>query len=152
MPLVSWHKLILNKFVKIKDGTVDDKLSHLFLFNGRNEMVQGLNSNILLTGNANAMMSPVNIQQGRIFYGDRGIEFRANTGGGYIQIPWRNVESVSMEIILNFYYRGFFVKTTDGKTFEFVGGKAKQAITIFRDHLQGNQILRRKGIMERKRK
>jgi hypothetical protein len=107
MPLVSWHKLILNKFVKIKDETVDDKLSHLFLFNGRNEMVQGLNSNILLTGNANAMMSPVNIQQGRIFYGDRGIEFRANTGGGYIQIPWRNVESVSMEIILNFYYRGF---------------------------------------------
>lgn len=115
-------------------------------------MVQALNVNISLAGSANAMMSPVNIQQGRIFYGDRGIEFRANTGGGYIQIPWRNVESISMEIFLNFYYRGFFIKTTDGKTFEFVGGKAKKAVAIFREHLKGSQILRRKGILERRRK
>lgn len=115
-------------------------------------MAQALNSKILLSGNANAMMSPVNIQQGKMYYGERGMEFRANTRGGYIQIPWKSVKSVSMEIILKFYYRGFFVTTTDGKTFEFVGGKAKQAVNVFRDHLKPEQIMRRKGVMERKRK
>ena len=59
-------------------------------------MVQALNTKIDLEGNANAMMSPVNIKQGRMFYGDRGMEFRANAGGGYVQIR-DNVESVSME-------------------------------------------------------
>lgn len=37
-------------------------------------MVQALNTKIDLEGNANAMMSPVNIKQGRMFYGDRGME------------------------------------------------------------------------------
>ena len=115
-------------------------------------MVQALNTKIILSGNANAMMSHVNIQQGKMFYGDRGMEFRANTHGGYIQIPWKNVKSISMEIILKFYYRGFFVTTTDGKTFEFVGGKAKKSVSVFREYLKPEQIMRRKGAMERKRK
>ncbi|MEQ4549919.1 DUF956 family protein [Weissella sp. GP1] len=114
-------------------------------------MVQALNTKIDLEGNANAMMSPVNIKQGRMFYGDRGMEFRSNAGGGYIQIPWDTVESVSMEIFLNFYYRGFFVKTTAGQEFEFVGAKAKQAVEIFRNHLKPDQIRRRKGVLERKK-
>lgn len=112
-------------------------------------MVQALNTKLFLEGNANAMMSPVNIKQGRIFYGDQGIEFRANAGGGYIQIPWTNIETISMEIFLKFYFRGFFIKTTQGQTFEFVGGKAKQALTIFREQLKTDQIRRRKGVLER---
>src|SRR5699024_12443910 len=98
------------------------------------------------------MMSNVNIQKGIMLYGDSVMEFRVKTHGVYIQIPWKNVKSVSMEIILKFYYRGFFVTTTDGKTFEFVGGKAKKAVSVFREYLKPEQIMRRKGAMERKRK
>ena len=46
-------------------------------------MVQALNTKLFFVFFSNAMMSPVNIKQGRIFYGDQGIEFRANAGGGY---------------------------------------------------------------------
>jgi len=115
-------------------------------------MVQALNTKLLLEANANAMMSPVNIKQGRIFYGDRGMEFRANAGGGFIQIPWQDIETISIEIILKYYFRGFFVKTKQGQTFEFVGGKAKKALPIFREQLSAEQIRRRKGAMERRRK
>ena len=115
-------------------------------------MVQALNTKLLLEGNANAMMSPVNIKQGRIFYGDRGIEFRANAGGGFIQIPWRDIDTISMEIILKYYFRGFFVKTKQGQTFEFVGGKAKKALPLFREQLSVEQVRRRKGVLERHRK
>ena len=86
-------------------------------------MVQALNTKLFLEGNANAMMSPVNIKQVRIFYGDQGIEFRANAGGGYIQIPWTNIETISMEIFLKFYFRGFLSRRHKVKLLNLSGAK-----------------------------
>lgn len=97
---------------------------------------------------ANAVMSPVNIRPGRLFYGDKALEFRS-TSGGYILIPWRNVDYISFEIIWGFYYRGFVVKTTEGQQFEFIGGHGRHASTIMRKYLKAKQLRRRKSAFER---
>lgn len=103
-----------------------------------------------LSAAANAAMSPVNIQPGYLFYGDKAIEFRSNKGG-YIIIPWEKIDYVSLEIIMKFYYRGLIIKTTEGQSFEFIGGKPKKALAILEQHLQPEQIRRRLGVLERRK-
>ncbi|QOD85788.1 DUF956 domain-containing protein [Weissella viridescens] len=111
---------------------------------------------------ANALLSPVNIQPGYLFYGTKGIEFRSNKGG-YIIVPWEQVEYVSLEIILNVYYRGIIIKIKpnqkvsagqpdmSGRTLEFVGGKPKRALPILQEHLASDQIRHRLGVFARRK-
>ncbi|MBM7617320.1 hypothetical protein JOC36_000869 [Weissella uvarum] len=101
-----------------------------------------------LSARANASLSALNIQPGYLFYGDKAIEFRSNKGG-YIIIPWEQIDYVSLEIILKVYYRGLIIKTKEDQTFEFVGGKPRQALEIMKKHLQPNQLRRRLGAWER---
>lgn len=96
----------------------------------------------------NAAMSPMDIQPGTMFYGDKGLDYRSDKGG-YIFIPWQNVEYVSVEIAMGFYYRGFIVKTDEGQNFEFIGGKVKQALPIMREHLKPVQIRQRVTAFQR---
>ncbi|QVK11719.1 DUF956 family protein [Weissella ceti] len=99
----------------------------------------------------NAAMSPVDIQPGMMLYGEKGLDYRSDKGG-YIFIPWQNVEYISVEIALGFYYRGFIVKTDEGHTFEFVGGKVKKALPFIRQYLKPAQIRQRVTAFQRMKK
>lgn len=99
----------------------------------------------------NAVMSPIDIQPGMMIYGDKGLDYRSDNGG-YIFIPWQNVEYISAEIALGFYYRGFIVKTDEGRSFEFVGGKLKKALPVIRQHLKPAQIRQRVTAFQRIKK
>lgn len=99
----------------------------------------------------NAAMSPVDIQPGMMVYREEGLDYRSDKGG-YIFIPWANVEYVSVEIALGFYYRGFIVKIDDGRTFEFIGGKVKKAIPFMRQYLKPAQIRQRVTAFQRMKK
>jgi hypothetical protein len=110
-----------------------------------------LNTQVDLTVTANAIMSPMNIQQGQVFVGDNGIEYRKNLGPGFIEIPWRNIDYISVEIMFGFYYRGFIVVTTNGQKFEFVATHVKKVMGLAAQQLRPNQLRRRTSIFTRQK-
>lgn len=108
-----------------------------------------LNSTADIVINANAVLSPINIRQGKLEIGNSGLDYRPSLGKGYIQIPWRNVKYITVERAFNFWYRGFIVYTTEGQSFEFITNKTKKALMALAGHLKKDQLRLRKGILER---
>jgi len=101
-----------------------------------------------LMARVNVAMSPMDIQPGMMLYNEKGLDYRADKGG-YIFIPWHSVEYISVEIAMGFYFRGFIVKTDEGQSFEFIGGKVRKALPIMRNYLKPTQIRQRVTAYER---
>lgn len=111
-----------------------------------------LNTQVDLTVSANAVMSAMNVKNGQVFVGNNGIEFRTNIGPGFIEVPWRNIDYISVEIVFNFYYRGFIIVTTQGQKFEFVASHTKKVLSLAAEHLRDDQLRRRTSIFSRSKK
>lgn len=110
-----------------------------------------LNQTVYLQVAANAVMSPINIKQGQIQLGNGGIAFHVNLGDGFIDIPWREIDYVSVEIVFGFFYRGIIVKTKNGQNFEFVTSKTKKILAVAQEQLAPEQIRQRTSVMKREK-
>lgn len=118
-------------------------------------MVQSLNLQVELAVKANSFYNPISPKQGVMALGDKGIEFRASSGAGYIQIPWENIVQVRAQVLLGKYIRGFDIYTDDQQRIEFVAEDAKAALRVMREHIGGEKLVRAKsnlkGMLRRKK-
>lgn len=103
-----------------------------------------------------ATINPISPKKGMLSLGDKGIEFLATNGIGFIQIPWKNIVVVKAHVLFGGrYIRGFDIYTDDKQMLSFVTSDTKKALIIMRDYL-GSDNLRRanhnlKGLFNRKK-
>ncbi|QBO36877.1 DUF956 family protein [Periweissella cryptocerci] len=111
-----------------------------------------LNKQVEFTTRANSMYTSINPKPGMLIFGDGGVEFRANAGNGFIQIPWREVTGVRAQAFFwNKYIRGFFIDTKSG-SFNFVVSRARQALTVMDQHLSRDVMSINEGLVQRRLK
>ncbi|MDO4680666.1 MAG: DUF956 family protein [Aerococcus sp.] len=98
---------------------------------------------------ANSMLNPINPHSGLLLIGDTGMEFQGEKDPGYIQIPWRFITQVRVQLLFwDRYVRGFTVETADetGKReFEFIVKDAKTALKTMRKHLPRETFIRQRS-------
>jgi hypothetical protein len=86
------------------------------------------NPEIAFATKANSFASVNDPKNGIMTIGNSGVEFRPYTTG-FIQIPWKSVKQVRVQIVFfGKYVRGFYIDTNDGKVFNFVVSKARLAV------------------------
>jgi hypothetical protein len=107
-----------------------------------------VDNNIDITVNANLLANPVNIVQGKLSVGKPGVDFLSNGQSQFIQIPWKNLQEIIVEIEFGFYWRGIIVKSDSG-SFEFVTAKTKKLVAEISKYLTPEQIKQRKEVMSR---
>ena len=105
------------------------------------EMAPALNHEVELEARANSFANPVFPTAGTLTLGDVGMEFRADTGVGYVQIPWRSVEKVVVDIPTKGYVHAITVHTDEAAPLQFVisdGANVLRAINrhVGRDRLE----------------
>ncbi|KRM87193.1 hypothetical protein FD19_GL001347 [Lacticaseibacillus thailandensis DSM 22698 = JCM 13996] len=88
------------------------------------------------------MVSASDPKPGFLILGDGGLEFRADSGHGYIMIPWANIKRVRAQVYMKTHIRGFFIDVDDGRSFNFVASKAVEALRIMRDHLGSAKLVK----------
>ena len=99
-------------------------------------MMQQLNTEVEFVSKANAMLNPMNPKSGLLMIGDKGIEYREETGPGFIQIPWANIERIRVQMFFKGrYVRGFYFETDEGQLLEFVVDEAKDSLRTMYKHL-----------------
>lgn len=105
-------------------------------------MTPALNTQIKLIVKANSLINPISPKKGMLSLGDKGIEFLATNGLGFIQIPWKNIVVVKAHVLFGGrYIRGFDIYTDDKQMLSFVTSDTKEALIIMRDYL-GSEKLR----------
>lgn len=93
-----------------------------------------LNREVELTIDANCFVNPVFPKHGTIELGDRGMEFLADTGFGYIQIPWGSIEMVTCDIVGS-YVRAIDVATDEAAPINFVITDGAEALRVINAHI-----------------
>lgn len=105
-----------------------------------------LNNDLDFMTRANSMLNPIQPKTGILLIGNKGIEFRAEKGSGYIQIPWESIKLVSVQLFFKgLYVRGFFIETNEDQLLEFIVSDAKEALQKMRVHLKREQFTRKKS-------
>lgn len=94
-----------------------------------------LNHQVELVVRANAFTNPILPKPGFLALGDRGLEYRADSGRGYIQIPWASVEGVEVDIPAGTYVRSIKVATIETRPLEFVVSDGKNLVRALNRHL-----------------
>lgn len=101
-----------------------------------------LNNDVDFMTRANSMLNPLDPKSGIMLIGNQGIEFRAEKGPGYIQIPWKSITHVRVQMFFKgLYVRGFFVETNENQILEFVVSDAKKALQTMNAYLQREQFV-----------
>ncbi|OYQ67361.1 DUF956 family protein [Aerococcus sp. 1KP-2016] len=99
-------------------------------------MVQQLNTEVEFVSKANAMLNPLSPKPGLLMVGDKGVEYVAEAGPGFIQIPWVNIKRIRVQMLFKGrYVRGFYFETDEGQLLEFVVDEAKDSLRAMRKHL-----------------
>lgn len=102
-----------------------------------------LNNQIEFMTRANSMLNPIDPKTGILLLGNNGIEFRAEKGPGFIQIPWNTIVEVRVQIFFKGkYVRGFFIETNEGQLLEFIVSDAKETLRKMQPHLKREQFVR----------
>ncbi|KRL86659.1 DUF956 family protein [Lacticaseibacillus pantheris] len=104
--------------------------------------VEILNHTAEGTFKVNSMVSASDPKPGFLILGDGGLEFRADSGRGFIMIPWANVKRVRAQVYMKTHVRGFFIDVDDGRSFNFVASQAVPALRIMRDHLGSDKLVK----------
>lgn len=99
-----------------------------------------LNTKEELVIEANCFANPVFPKHGTITLGDRGLEFLADTGVGYIQIPWRSIEEVRCDI-LGDYVRAIDVVTDEAAPINFVITNGAEALRCMNRHIDREKLV-----------
>lgn len=101
-----------------------------------------LNTDVDFMTRANSMLNPLGPKAGILLIGKQGVEFRAEKGLGYIQIPWQSIIQVRVQMFFRgFYVRGFFIETDENQLLEFVVSDAKKALRAMKSHLERKQFV-----------
>lgn len=100
-----------------------------------------LNRRVDLVVNANSFASAVFPKTGKLILGDVGLEFRADSGVGFIQIPWSSVEEVKVDIVANNYVRAITVSTPDCSPLEFVVSDGKNLVRCLAGHVGRERLV-----------
>lgn len=101
---------------------------------------QTLNKTPELIANANAFVSKVFPKTGKLILGEAGMEFRADSGCGFIQIPWKNIELVRADVYTH-YVRSIDVITDGNQTLPFVLSHGVEVLRCIRDHIGRDKIV-----------
>lgn len=105
-------------------------------------MVQQLNTKVEFVSKANAFINPVNPKPGILMVGDKGVEYKEETGPGFIQIPWANIKYVRVQMFFKGrYVRGFTFQTDEDQLLEFVVEDAKDSLRSMRKYLPREQFV-----------
>lgn len=100
-----------------------------------------LNHEVDLVVNANSFASAVFPKTGKLILGDVGLEFRADSGVGFIQIPWPSVDEVKVDIVANNYVRAITVATPDCAPLEFVVSDGKNLVRCLANHVGRDRLV-----------
>ncbi len=92
------------------------------------EKASDLNTEVDLVVRANSFSNHLFPTPGKMAVGNRGIDFRADSGRGYIQIPWTSVEGVEVDIPAGNYVRSIKVATKETQPLEFVVNDGKNLV------------------------
>lgn len=92
------------------------------------ERASELNNEVDLMVRANSFANPIFPTPGKMAIGDKGIDFRANSGRGYIQIPWSSVQNIEVDIPAGDYVRSIKVATKETQPLEFVVSDGKNLV------------------------
>ncbi|KRO16279.1 DUF956 family protein [Lacticaseibacillus saniviri] len=110
-------------------------------------MVESLNREVEYAIKVNSMLNPNDPKPGVMALGDAGIEYRANNGVGFIQIPWENIKLVRAQVMWKNHIRGFYIDLDDSRTINFVASDAIPALKVMREHLGSAKLVRTKTIV-----
>lgn len=100
----------------------------------KKEFAAPLNTDIELAVKANCFLVTLMPKPGLLIFGNRGVEFRAKSGNGFVQIPWNNIVLVDCDIY-GTYVRNISFHTDDNKKIPFVISKGKDVLLILKKHL-----------------
>lgn len=94
-----------------------------------------LNATPELTISANSFANQFSPRPGELIFGERGIEFRALSGIGYIQIPWANITKVQVDIVGRQHVRALLISTDETQPLEFVVSHGAEAVRCIASHI-----------------
>jgi hypothetical protein len=101
-----------------------------------------LNNEIEFMTRANSMLNPMDPKSGILLIGNNGVEFRAEKSPGYIQIPWKAIVEVRVQMFFKGkYVRGFFIETNEEQLLEFIVSDAKETLRKMQPHLKREQFV-----------
>lgn len=100
---------------------------------------EGFNSTVDLVIKANSFTSAVFPKPGKLAFGNSGIEFVADEGNGFMEIPWPNIERVMADIIGS-YVRSIRIFTDETAPLDFVISDGANALRCIRDHIGRESI------------
>lgn len=107
------------------------------------EDVPYLNNELDFMTRANSLLDSLAPKPGLLMIGNQGVEFRAEKGSGYIQIPWTSIVGVRVQMFFKgWYVRGFFIETNEDQLLEFIVSDAKEALREMRKHLDRKQFVK----------
>ncbi len=105
-----------------------------------------LNSEIDFLTRANSKLNPVDPKSGILLLGNNGLEFRAEKSQGYIQMPWKSIATVHVQLFFGGrYVRGFFIETKENQSLEFIVSDAKTTLKKMRKYLGREQFVSNKS-------
>ncbi|MFD1429638.1 MULTISPECIES: DUF956 family protein [Lacticaseibacillus] len=107
-------------------------------------MVESLNHEVEYAIKVNAMLNPNSPRPGVMAFGDKGMEYRANSGAGFVQIPWENVALIRAQVVGKKHIRGIYIDLDDGRTMNFVVSDAIPALRVARKYLGSEKLVRAK--------
>lgn len=105
-------------------------------------MIDSLNKTVDYAAKVNSFLNPLLPKAGVMAIGNKGIEFRAGNGVGFIQVPWENVEQIRAQVYFKGkYIRGFEILTDGKQVLEFVTSDSKELLRAMRLHLKKEQMV-----------
>ncbi|MDN6730895.1 MAG: DUF956 family protein [Atopostipes suicloacalis] len=102
-----------------------------------------LNVELDFVTRSNSILNSLAPKPGLLMIGAQGVEFRAEKGSGFIQIPWTSITEVRVQMFFKAWYvRGFFIETNENQLLEFVVSDAKEALRAMRKYLKREQFVK----------
>lgn len=99
-----------------------------------------LNASVELDVRAHAFLSPFFPQRGLLMLGETGVEFRQHGGRGYVQVPWKTIETVRADVYGSFV-RSVELCLVDGRALSFVVDRGADVVRTMNHHLDRAQLV-----------
>lgn len=106
---------------------------------------QDLNHEVDLVVRANTFAGMLFPKPGHLVCGDVGLEFVADNQVGYIQIPWHNITSITVDIVGTHYVRSIRIATDQTDPLEFVVSDGQNLVRCLASHLGREKLHQNMG-------
>lgn len=93
-----------------------------------------LNESVELCVRATSSFSPLFPKQGLLVLGERGVEFRARDGRGFVQVPWEEIDLVRVDAYGKFV-RSVELCVSGGRSLPFVLSEGARVVRAMNEHL-----------------